>query len=83
MPAARGEDADDGPGLVETPEARQTVSRSAPMMPELPAAADDAAAPAEKKTGRGPRAPRKPREKRTADKTTADGGGEPPADAAE
>jgi hypothetical protein len=80
MSAGRDEDSDEGPGLVETPEARQTA-RSAPMMPELPAAPEEGSAPAEKK--RAQRAPRKPREKRDAAKGPTDAGGEPPADAAE
>ena len=79
---ARDTEADDGPGLVETPEARQSVTRSAPMMPDMPSAPDEGSGPAEKKP-RAPRAPRKPREKRTTGKTPTDGGGEPPADAAE
>ncbi|MCV2870836.1 DUF4167 domain-containing protein [Defluviimonas sp. WL0050] len=80
MSAGRDEDGDEGPGLVETPEARQTA-RSAPMMPELPAAPEEGSAPTEKK--RAQRAPRKPREKRDVAKAPSDGGSEPPADAAE
>ncbi|MDI3334847.1 DUF4167 domain-containing protein [Defluviimonas aestuarii] len=82
MSAGRDEEGDEGPGLVETPEARQTA-RSAPMMPDLPVAQEDGPATGEKKPGRAPRAPRKPREKRDTAKAPADGGGEPPADAAE
>ncbi|MGB3314042.1 MAG: DUF4167 domain-containing protein [Albidovulum sp.] len=83
MSPVRDEEGDEGPGLVETPEARQTTTRSAPMMPELPSAPEEAAAPAAKKPARAPRAPRKPREKQDTAKPATDGGGEPPADAAE
>ncbi|MEI2804993.1 DUF4167 domain-containing protein [Albidovulum sp.] len=56
----REEEADEGPGLVETPEARMEQVRSAKMMPDLPQPeAGTAPAPAKK-----PRGPRKPREKR-------------------
>ena len=77
----RQSDGDDGPGLVETPEARQG-SRSAQMMPELPVTQDDTGAKAPRKPSRGPR---KPREKRAASEDAGKGGenGTPPADAAE
>ena len=57
----REDEADDGPGLVETPEARLDTGRVAVMMPEIPQPeiAADAQAPAKKSRG-----PRKPREKR-------------------
>ncbi len=89
-PAAlpREEEADEGPGLVETPEARMAQVRSAPMMPDLPQPeAEPAPAPAKK-----PRGPRKPREKRGegADAGSGSGSGTDsspatgsPADAAE
>jgi hypothetical protein len=81
--AAREEEADEGPGLVETPEARMEHRRSAVMMPELPAidppqqtaAETPAETPAPPKK---PRGPRKPKEKRGDAE-----GKEPSADAAE
>jgi hypothetical protein len=76
----RQNDGDDGPGLVETPEARHG-GRSAQMMPDLPVTQEESGAKPARKPSRGPR---KPREKR------ADGNGDgnsdgdtPPADAAE
>lgn len=63
--AAFGEDRgdDEGPGLVETPEARLSAVPTASMMPDLSQAPDDAEAPeaAAKKTAQ--RRPRKPRAK--------------------
>lgn len=77
QPAAREDEFDEGPGLVETPEARMVERpRSAVMMPEMPPAEAASDTPAKK-----PRGPRKPREKRTG--TDAEGDGGNPADAAE
>ncbi len=78
----REDEADDGPGLVETPEARQR-GRSAPMMPELPVATAESEPAAEKKSGRGSRGPRKPREKRDGEDKAKAESGESQADAAE
>lgn len=88
---SREDEADDGPGLVETPEARAEHGRSAAMMPVLPAPEDGpeiaprperasaSAPPAEPRgEGRKPRGPRKPREKRGGE-----GGSEGSKDAAE
>jgi hypothetical protein len=82
-PPVREEEADEGPGLVETPEARMEQVRSAKMMPDLPQPEAEAApAPAKK-----PRGPRKPREKRgdapDAGPTTDSPAKDSPADAAE
>ena len=71
-------DSDEGPGLVETPEARLENAPTAVMMPDLARPEGGEPAPAPKK----PRAPRKPREKR--DTAPQDGqSGETSADAAE
>jgi len=76
---AREEEADEGPGLVETPEARMEQRRSAVMMPELPVSdAPEAAAAEPSAQPKKPRGPRKPREKRGDAE-----GKEPSADAAE
>ncbi|MCB2116869.1 MAG: DUF4167 domain-containing protein [Rhodobacteraceae bacterium] len=63
-------EADEGTGLVETPEARAEVQRAAPMMPDLPQ--PDLAAPAPKKSSRGPRKPREKRDAAPADTAGAD-----------
>ncbi|SPH18060.1 hypothetical protein DEA8626_01590 [Defluviimonas aquaemixtae] len=85
LSTARQDDADEGPGLVETPEARQ---RAAPMMPDMPQPAEAEEAGG-KKPARAPRGPRKPRGKRAGpeeggEATKSDGGnGDSTADAAE
>lgn len=82
--AGRDDDGDEGPGLVETPEARH---RAAPMMPDMPQpdAAEEAGGG---KPGRTARGARKPRAKRGADEggdsSNGDGAtGDSTADAAE
>lgn len=80
--AARDDEADDGPGLVETPEARMEQRRSAVMMPELPGA--DALRPEMPATAETPTQPKKPRGPRKPRERRADAEGkEPSADAAE
>ncbi|OYX41854.1 MAG: hypothetical protein B7Z02_14730 [Rhodobacterales bacterium 32-67-9] len=87
MAPLREDDADDGPGLVETPEARQRPAPKASMMPDLPQpdVPDDATAKsaAAKKPGRAPRKPREKREKTEAKDTSDKTPGEPSASAAE
>ena len=76
----REEETDDGPGLVETPAARQRPAPMATMMPELPQPEATAEAGAPKKPGRAPRKPREKREPKDKSDTTS---GEPSANAAE
>lgn len=70
-PAEEERAEDEGPGLVETPEARMAATPSASMMPDLSQAAGEGSAqPAARRAG-GQRRPRKP-------KANAEEGGEPP-----
>ncbi len=73
----REDDGDEGPGLVETPEARHRAAPTATMMPEMPQPDAGAEASEAKKPARAPRKPRQPKAK--SDTTP----GEPPASAAE
>ena len=77
--APREEESDEGPGLVETPEARLEQARSAVMMPDLPQPEAAAHQPAAAKK---PRASRKPREKR-GDAPEGAAASDSPADVAE
>lgn len=80
--AARDDEADEGPGLVETPEARMEQRRSAVMMPDLPGS--DAARPATPATAETPAQPKKPRGPRKPRERRSDAEGkESSADAAE
>lgn len=76
----REDDNDDGPGLVETPEARQRPAPMATMMPELPQPETPAEAGAAKRPGRAPRKPREKRAPKDESDTTSD---EPATKAAE
>jgi hypothetical protein len=82
----RRDDADDGPGLVETPEMRQRglaeVSVSAPMMPSIPQDTE-MSAPMSDAPAKKPRAPRGPRKPKTSAESTSAPSTDPTPDAAE